>query len=102
MSYPHRAQQIGELVESKQAQYGNSAGRAGDILRVLYPEGIPTHAYRDALLVVRVLDKLSRIAQRGADGRDKGGESPWQDVAGYGLLGTVADEELICAEDDSE
>ena len=91
MTYEAKARALGRLVESKQRQYGDSAGRAGQIMRVLYPEGVAPHQYDDALLVVRVLDKLSRIAQRGADGRDLGGESPWQDIAGYGLLGMAKD-----------
>jgi len=91
-NYRALAEQLGDLVESKQRQYGNSAGNSGDIMRVLYPIGIHPKQYRDALLVVRVLDKLNRIAQRGPDGRDLGGESPWRDIAGYGLLGLAADE----------
>ena len=92
--YEQLGAELGELVESKQRQYGDAAGRAGAIMRVLYPGGIPAHAYDDALLVVRVLDKLSRIAQRGADGRDLGGESPWRDLAGYGLLGAAKDDRV--------
>lgn len=84
---------LGSLVESKQRQYGDSAGRSGSIMRVLYPTGIPPHAMDDALLIVRVLDKLSRIAQRGENGKDLGGESPWKDIAGYGLLGAAKDGE---------
>lgn len=87
------ALEIGELVARKQTQYGDSVGKTGKIMRVLYPDGIPVHAIPDALLTVRVLDKLSRISQRGADGKDLGGESPWQDICGYGLLGTAKDEE---------
>ena len=83
---------IGELVASKQIQYGDSARRAGDIMAILWPAGIPAHAYHDALLVVRVLDKLSRIAQRGPDGQDLGGESPWMDLCGYALLGWQKDD----------
>ena len=86
--------EIGELVTSKQAQYGDSANRAGKILAVLYPSGVPVHAYDDALLIVRCLDKFSRIAQRGTDGKDLGGESPWKDIAGYGLLGWEKDERV--------
>jgi hypothetical protein len=92
MTYQKRGETLGKLVESKQIQYGDSAGRAGQIVRILWPNGIPAYAYNDALLVVRVLDKLSRIAQRGPDGKDKGGESPWRDIAGYGLLGEAMDE----------
>lgn len=83
---------VGALVDGKQRQYGDSFGRAGEVLRVLYPAGIASHQFDDALAVVRVVDKLFRIAQRGADGRDLGGESPWRDVAGYGLLGAARDE----------
>lgn len=82
---------IGKLVQAKNLAYGNSAGNAGAIMRILYPNGVQPHQYDDALLVVRVLDKLSRIAQRGADGKDKGGESPWSDLAGYSILGWAAD-----------
>jgi hypothetical protein len=82
---------IGELVTSKQEQYGDSAGKAGEILGVLYPHGIPVHAYPDALLTLRVLDKLCRLAQRGSDCKDLGGESPWVDICGYGLLGAKKD-----------
>ena len=82
---------IGKLVQAKNLAYGNSASSAGAIMRVLYPNGVQPHQYDDALLVVRVLDKLSRIAQRGVDGKDKGGESPWSDLAGYSILGWAAD-----------
>lgn len=92
MSYRERGAELGKLVESKQKQYGDSAGKSGGIMRILYPQGIASHQMDDALLTVRVLDKLSRIAQRGEDGKDLGGESPWKDLAGYGLLGWAKDE----------
>lgn len=92
MTYRDRAAQIGEVVESKQRQYGGSVSKSGQMLRLLYPDGLRPDQYDDALLVTRVLDKLSRVAQRGKDGQDLGGESPWQDVCGYGLLGALKDE----------
>jgi hypothetical protein len=78
---------VGELVAHKNAAYGDSFARSGEVLSVLYPDGIRPEQYVDVLATVRVLDKLFRIAA------DKGafGESPWQDVAGYGLLGTAND-----------
>jgi hypothetical protein len=94
VSYKELGQRIGILVESKQKQYGDSAGRAGRIMGVLYPEGIKPNQYDDALLVVRILDKLSRIAQRGEDGQDLGGESPFGDICGYGILGLAKDEKV--------
>ena len=76
------AHRIGELVTRKQTAYGDAFGRAGLILGVLYPAGIPLDRLDDALTIVRVVDKLFRIATD----RDALGESPWQDIAGYALL----------------
>ena len=73
---------IGALVTEKQAAYGDSFGKSGEVLRLLYPEGISPEKLDDALTVVRVVDKLFRIATA----RDAFGESPWRDVAGYSLL----------------
>lgn len=74
--------EIGALVEQKQAAYGDSFGKSGAVMRILYPDGIPPEKLDDALTVVRVVDKLFRIATD----RDALGESPWRDVAGYSLL----------------
>jgi hypothetical protein len=79
---------IGELVKQKNMAYGDSFSRATDILEVLYPRGIEAHQYRDMLAVIRVIDKLFRLATR----KHAFDESPWNDIAGYALLGIVADE----------
>jgi len=87
--YAELGKEIGELVTEKQAAYGDAFGRAGEVLRILYPGGVSPDGYRDLLTVTRVLDKLFRIATD----RDALGESPWRDVAGYALLATMATEE---------
>jgi hypothetical protein len=81
-AYAKIGQSIGALVTSKQEAYGDSFGKSGEVLRLLYPEGITPEKLDDALTVVRVVDKLFRIATA----RDAFGESPWRDVAGYALL----------------
>lgn len=83
-------QELGALVDEKQKAYGDSVGKADKIIRILYPGGIGPADISGVLLVVRILDKLSRIATD----RDALGEEPWKDIAGYGLLGMkmVADE----------
>lgn len=83
--YERLGAEIGRLVTSKQAAYGDAFGRSGEVMRILYPGGIRPEQLDDALAVVRVLDKLFRIATD----RDALGESPWRDVAGYGLLGAA-------------
>jgi hypothetical protein len=92
MTYKHLGYDVGKLVEEKQVQYGDSVGKSARILETLFPSGIPVHSFPDALLIVRILDKLSRLAQRGPEAKDLGGESPWRDIAGYGLLGLMKDE----------
>ena len=82
------AKQLGELVARKQAQYGDSFGRAGDVMRIFYPDGIRPDQYDDALPVVRIVDKLFRLATGAPDE-----ESPYRDISGYGLLGWAREEE---------
>lgn len=81
---------LGKLVDAKQRAYGDSVGKTGPIMRVLYPDGIPPEAVDDALLIVRVLDKLNRMASNPKG--DLLGESPWRDCGGYALLGMAQHE----------
>lgn len=76
-------QQLGDLVEQKNAAYGDSIATAGAALRLLYPHGIAPEQMDDALLVGRIWDKLKRVATD----RDALGESPYVDIAGYAILG---------------
>ena len=76
--------EIGNLVEAKNAAYGSSFAKAGAYLRLLFPNGLSPDRYDDALLLARDFDKSMRIATD----RDAFGESPWQDKAGYAILGT--------------
>lgn len=75
--------EVGSLVDEKNAAYGSSFSECHKILTTLYPEGIKPEQYTDALAVIRVIDKLFRIANK----KDAFGESPWRDIAGYALLG---------------
>jgi len=80
--YSTIGQEIGELVEKKQQAYGDSFGKSGAVLRILYPNGVPPEQLDDALTIVRILDKIFRVATD----RDALGESPYRDIVGYGLL----------------
>lgn len=82
---------LGSLVTDKQRQYGDSVAKTTEQLRILWPAGIQVHHYGDMQLVVRILDKLCRVAARGPEGTDLGGESPYLDLAGYGILGVRKD-----------
>ena len=82
--YEALGSEIGALVAEKQKAYGDSFGKAGDVLRIFYPNGISPEQYDDALAVTRIIDKLFRIATDG----EAFGESPYRDIAGYGILGS--------------
>lgn len=73
---------IGRLVTQKQAQYGNSFGVAPKILGLLYPDGVKSDQYDSLLSVVRILDKLKRIATQ----HPSDTENPWEDIGGYSIL----------------
>ncbi len=87
-SYTTIGIEIGELVDRKNAAYGSSFDKCGDFLRLLWPEGLPADRFDDALLMARIFDKQMRIATD----RDAFGESPYRDIAGYGLLGAAKHE----------
>lgn len=74
--------EIGFLVDKKNAAYGDAFGKTAQMLRILYPDGIKLCQYDDLGLIVRMLDKLSRITVDAA----AFGESPYADLAGYALL----------------
>lgn len=79
------ADEVVSVVHGKQRAYGRTPEDVGRMMSVLFPGGVPPKAYGDALLTVRVLDKLCRLATA-AGGPDLGNESPWSDIAGYALL----------------
>lgn len=81
--HKHIADQIGKTVTEKQAAYGDSFTKSGQVMRILYPDGIQSEQVDDALCIVRIIDKLFRIATD----RDALGESPYRDIAGYAILG---------------
>lgn len=83
LPYPELGQKIGELVAVKSEAYGDSVGKCGDYLRLLYPSGIKPEQYGDALLLARDFDKNMRIA----NDKNAFGENPYIDKAGYALRG---------------
>lgn len=91
-TYEELGRALGALVDRKNRAYGSSFEKAGPFLQLLYPEGIRPDQMTDALLLVRIFDKQVRIAT----GADSFGESPYQDIAGYGLLGTQLHQENAC------
>ena len=80
---------LGDLVAEKNKFYGDSIKTSVEVFKLYYPNGISPDQYDDVLLMVRVLDKLSRIATS----KKAFGESPWEDLVGYAIRGVLHDKE---------
>ena len=80
--YEHIGTEIGRLVDEKNRAYGDAFNKAGDFLKIIYPNGVKPEQYDDMLAIVRVFDKLMRVAHQ----KEAFGENPWRDIAGYGIL----------------
>jgi hypothetical protein len=86
--YITTALRLAAMVSDKQDAYGDSVGKSPEILRMMYPNGIQPEQYKDLMMIIRVLDKLFRIATK----KQAFGENPWQDIFGYALLSSVNDQ----------
>ena len=80
-----------DTVIKKNASYGDSATKSGDILRLLCPDGIKPEQYNDLQLIVRILDKVCRIMSGTIDNQAL--LDAYADIAGYGVLGRAGRKE---------
>ena len=71
------------VVEEKNREYGSAFQKVSEILNILFPNGIPASKYHDVAILIRVLDKICRIAS--ANDKDVKKDA-WLDITGYGLL----------------
>lgn len=80
------AEEIGDVVELKNRAYGNAINDTEGFLKLLYPNGITEDKYHSVGLLIRMWDKMKRIASDA----EAFGESPFMDIAGYAILGEEA------------
>lgn len=83
-----------KTVDEKQKAYGDSITKIGKLLKVFlsdyYDEASKTYVLPEAVIdhvgmMVRIIDKQNRIFSN--PNGDLMHESPYKDIAGYGLLG---------------
>lgn len=94
MSFEQMGQKIGSLVDEKQKAYGNSVDSSFQVMKIYMARyknadgtyTIPEELLQHIMLMVRIMDKQSRIFSNPKG--DLMGESPYQDILGYGMLGT--------------
>lgn len=87
MRYADLGKEIGELVDQKNAAYGSAFDTVGEFLKLMYPTGILPEQYVDSLAIVRIFDKLKRIASIKNNTTKEQLVDAYSDIAGYGLLG---------------
>jgi hypothetical protein len=80
--YEDTGANIGRLVERKNSAYGDSFSKSGEMLKLLYPNGVKLGEFKTLLAVTRVIDTLFRIATD----ESAFSEEPWNDIAGYAIL----------------
>lgn len=91
--FENEGKKIGNLVDKKQRAYGDSITKTNELLRVFlsdYKNTDGTYTIPESLinhigLMVRMMDKQNRIFNN-PDG-DLMDEKPYNDLAGYSLLG---------------
>lgn len=88
LSFENLGAEVGRICQEKNEAYGDSYGKGGEVLKILFPNGVKPEQYDDMLALARIIDKLFRLANK----RDAYGESPMKDIAGYALLGLQRDE----------
>ncbi|AKO92026.1 hypothetical protein BEH_07885 [Priestia filamentosa] len=92
-TFEQMGQELGAFVDKKQAAYGDSVSKASKLMKVFleeYENGdgtytIPEELLDHILLQVRIIDKQNRIFSNPKG--DLMDETPYADLAGYGLLG---------------
>ena len=87
MTFEQVGAEVGALVDKKNLAYGNSFELSGEFMKILFPNGIQPSQYTDMLLLIRMFDKMMRIANQ----KEAFDESPYADLAGYSILGTAKD-----------
>jgi hypothetical protein len=86
IDYEAIGEEIGVLLNEKQAAYGDAFGKMKQVFDVFYPNGVQPHQYQNVLTMVRILDKLFRVSNLPESNEDRMHEEPWKDIAGYAIL----------------
>jgi hypothetical protein len=87
IKYEQIGMRIGALVDEKNRAYGDSFNKSHKFLELLYPEGIKIEQYSDMLALIRMFDKMMRVANQ----KEAFGENPFKDLAGYAILKSEED-----------
>lgn len=78
----HLCRRLGVMLQDKNDSYGSSFYKAEDFIALLWPDGVPPEAFGRMLIMVRMFDKMMRIAVM----PEAFGEDAEMDLFGYAAL----------------
>lgn len=80
--YVTKALEIAEMLQNKAEVYGNQFETSEAMLKLVYPDGIAPHQYKDAAIFINIFDTIIRMTNSEyTQGFDY--------LAGYGIIGAT-------------
>jgi hypothetical protein len=78
--------EISQTLEKKNKAYGNSFNKTTEHLKLLFPDGVVDDQYQHLMYIVRILDKIGRIANSSLLPPEEGVLDAYKDIQGYTTL----------------
>lgn len=85
-SFKDIAVETAEILEIKNRAYGNSFNKTSEFLKLLFPDGVVDDQYCHLMYIIRVLDKIGRIANSSLLPPEEGIIDAYKDINGYTTL----------------
>lgn len=85
-SFRDIAVETAEILEIKNRAYGNSFNKTSEFLKLLFPDGVVDDQYCHLMYIIRVLDKIGRIANSSLLPPEEGIIDAYKDINGYTTL----------------
>jgi len=72
---------VSEITQMKSESYHDAMHKYKNILKIMFPDGIPVDRYEHLYPCLRILDKVVRILT----GKNLKGDDDYLDIAGYAM-----------------
>ena len=87
--------ELGLKLDDKQRFYGDSFLKGAEFLQLLFGAKIEQKDYVHLGILIRMFDKMNRLA---SPNRNDDDEDPWDDLAGYAMLGKSYQQKVRAAQ----
>ena len=93
-NYEEIGKNIGALVDKKNKAYGNSFSDVESFIKMIFPEKINVDNYGDAIFIIRLFDKMKRLATD----KNAFNEDVYKDIIGLAVRLYVLNNPESCGE----